>query len=193
MKQLSIGPLTLFGEHAGTHVHVTVLGAGAPGQRPLCGRITVTTAEWQALEATASVMLVGARTQAELAGLRVLFEEQGRALHATRATVTSQRAELEQMQPILSVIGDWDWPGIVRDGITIRDALEAAAKALAHVSIERDKAKQPRIDDESRCAVCGWPLAESVVKGCVRGNCSQRPRPDNLYAPERAAREMLAR
>lgn len=44
-------------------------------------------------------------------------------------------------------------------------------------------------DVDSRCAVCGWLLAESVDKGCVRGNCSMRPRPAKLYAPERAAKE----
>lgn len=31
--------------------------------------------------------------------------------------------------------------------------------------------------DETRCRVCGWPLAESADKGCVPGNCSQRPAP----------------
>lgn len=34
-----------------------------------------------------------------------------------------------------------------------------------------------RLWDETRCRVCGWPLAESVDKGCVPGNCSQRPLP----------------
>lgn len=47
----------------------------------------------------------------------------------------------------------------------------------------------PHVDEEFRCAVCGWPLAESVERGCVRGNCSHRPRPDRLYAPERAEKE----
>lgn len=44
-------------------------------------------------------------------------------------------------------------------------------------------------DDESRCAVCGWGLCDSVEKGCARGNCSMRPRPERLYSPKRAARE----
>jgi hypothetical protein len=44
-------------------------------------------------------------------------------------------------------------------------------------------------DDDSRCAVCGWPLTTDIKDGCVRGNCSQRPRPERLYAPERAAKE----
>ena len=47
----------------------------------------------------------------------------------------------------------------------------------------------PPTKDDSRCAVCGWPLAESADKGCVRGNCSLRPIPDNWYDEERARRE----
>lgn len=31
--------------------------------------------------------------------------------------------------------------------------------------------------DESRCRVCGWPLADEISKGCVKGNCSLRPTP----------------
>jgi len=48
--------------------------------------------------------------------------------------------------------------------------------------------------DKNRCAVCGWPLAESVTKGCVRGNCSQRPMPeaDNYYDRERSNDEAAA-
>lgn len=30
--------------------------------------------------------------------------------------------------------------------------------------------------DETRCRICGWPLAETAVLGCVAGNCSQRGR-----------------
>lgn len=36
---------------------------------------------------------------------------------------------------------------------------------------------QPRAWDESRCRVCGWPLAASADQGCVPGNCSMRPLP----------------
>lgn len=45
------------------------------------------------------------------------------------------------------------------------------------------------LKDESRCAVCAWPLAESAEKGCVRGNCSQRPFPEVFYDLDRANRE----
>jgi hypothetical protein len=56
------------------------------------------------------------------------------------------------------------------------------------VAIYEVPAEQPQLDD-SRCAVCAWPLEDSASKGCTRGNCSQRPRPENLYDPERAKRE----
>lgn len=44
-------------------------------------------------------------------------------------------------------------------------------------------------DDSSRCAVCGWPLQESADEGCIRGNCSMRPRPGKLYNIVRAETE----
>lgn len=39
------------------------------------------------------------------------------------------------------------------------------------------------------CAVCGWQLAESADKGCVRGNCSMRPVPEFWTDPDRALAE----
>ena len=60
------------------------------------------------------------------------------------------------------------------------------------LSLEDEHARM-RADIESRCAVCGWPLAEFPEKGCTRGNCSYRPRPTNLYAPARAEREAADR
>lgn len=47
----------------------------------------------------------------------------------------------------------------------------------------------PPETDPSRCAVCAWPLVDSAENGCVRGNCSQRPKPERLYDPARAAFE----
>lgn len=46
----------------------------------------------------------------------------------------------------------------------------------------------PFVDAESRCAVCAWPLGPGRLQ-CFPGNCSMRPLPDRLYAPERAQRE----
>lgn len=31
--------------------------------------------------------------------------------------------------------------------------------------------------DETRCRVCGWPLAGTVAQGCTEENCSMRPVP----------------
>ena len=31
--------------------------------------------------------------------------------------------------------------------------------------------------DETRCRICGWPIAESIEKGCTKEDCSMRPRP----------------
>ena len=44
-------------------------------------------------------------------------------------------------------------------------------------------------DDTSRCAVCGWSIYASRAEGCVRGDCSWRPLPKRLYAPDRAVSE----
>lgn len=59
---------------------------------------------------------------------------------------------------------------------------------------QAQKASRPSAlppDDESRCACCAGPLAESVSEGCVRGNCSQRPLPTKFYAPDRVLREQI--
>ena len=87
-----------------------------------------------------------------------------------------------------------------------RDNARANARILAHSYTHDSRPPQhvvdealayparpepPFVDDESRCAVCGWPLAlpPSTAGTCLRGNCSMRPRPERLYAPERAAKE----
>lgn len=90
---------------------------------------------------------------------------------------------------------------LVRDGASLDEAGAAAAKAFAESIRNESKRLEAwaanieralHVDDESRCAVCGWPLKERVEDGCTRGNCSHRPRPERLYAPERAAREWQA-
>lgn len=70
--------------------------------------------------------------------------------------------------------------------------LTRMGNVVAEVSRLREAVSPPRApqaDDESRCAICGWPLKAMVSEGCVRGNCSMRPFPEYAYAPERAARE----
>jgi len=67
---------------------------------------------------------------------------------------------------------------------------EAQADLWIALGLDLDaEAKRLSDDIENRCAVCGWPLKERADDGCVRGNCSMRPRPERLYAPERAKRE----
>lgn len=56
---------------------------------------------------------------------------------------------------------------------SVRDALRAAdVLAEWHSSLYPDGWR-------SRCDWCGWPLEDDPNKGCVRGNCSQRPRPQH--------------
>lgn len=65
----------------------------------------------------------------------------------------------------------------------------AGAEAALLTAPEVDDHRRLVEDDDTRCAVCGWTLAERPEQGCVRGNCSQRPLPDRFYAPTRARLE----
>jgi hypothetical protein len=47
-------------------------------------------------------------------------------------------------------------------------------------------------NDPNRCAVCGWTLSPSRDLGCVRGDCSMRPKPETFYDADRAAEEYAA-
>lgn len=67
-------------------------------------------------------------------------------------------------------------------------AAQADLWAALGLDLDQEHARL-QADIASRCAVCGWPLAEKPESGCVRGNCSHRPRPEHLYAPDRAERE----
>lgn len=40
--------------------------------------------------------------------------------------------------------------------------------------------------DEARCRICGWPIVDNQMKGCVKDNCSMRPYPDR-HADEPAS------
>ncbi len=72
------------------------------------------------------------------------------------------------------------------DNLRVRSASQTCA-IPGGASGARESAQA--LDDPSRCAVCGWRLAENAASGCVRGYCSLRPIPPRLYAPERAALE----
>lgn len=55
-KQINIGPLTFIGDRLGGHIHVSVLGAGDVGQRPLAGTFVVGDAEWEAFANQATII-----------------------------------------------------------------------------------------------------------------------------------------
>ena len=83
--------------------------------------------------------------------------------------------------------------------------LDAAAELFAHdmcdawawneyvsaaaVIITRHFNAQPPAALIERCAICGWPLQALPERGCVKGNCSQRPFPKRFYDFERACQE----
>lgn len=69
-------------------------------------------------------------------------------------------------------------------GTHTQKCFRSAVKERAAALVER--AKPEPSTDLNRCAVCGWPLAESRDKGCARGDCSQRPFPEHFYDPQRA-------
>jgi hypothetical protein len=83
--------------------------------------------------------------------------------------------------------------GSIEDGVAFRFGREGGWV----VDIEDLRAIVKAADEtrdayrESRCAVCGWHLEARAEDGCVRGNCSYRPRPAKLFDPERADRESL--
>lgn len=85
---------------------------------------------------------------------------------------------VEEANPDVDANGHCEWCCGSR---AVTERVRAAQKASPSLP--------PRVDDVSRCACCGVPLAASVREGCVRGNCSQRPLPLNFYAPERHLRE----
>lgn len=51
------------------------------------------------------------------------------------------------------------------------------------------------MSEEKRCEVCGWPLADSVLRGCVEGNCGYRPNEntDEYYRIKKRREELRKR
>jgi hypothetical protein len=123
LSELHIGAVTLIGETQGAHVQVTVLGAGSPGHRPLCGRVKMNAAEWASVNA--------ARELVELERLRAEVEQNVEAhlmsdptaeiayLKAERDRLLAERdelrAEIEQIKNRLGLLsGVWGWRFAIR-------------------------------------------------------------------------------
>jgi hypothetical protein len=81
---------------------------------------------------------------------------------------------------------EWTWADAEADPCPLEEITHWRELPAAPGSLPQ--APDP-LKDDSRCAICAWPLAESPEKGCVRGNCSQRPFPEVFYDLERANRE----
>ena len=72
------------------------------------------------------------------------------------------------------------------------DQLAGLQRLVESLVNERGEGRrQETADDESRCAVCGWPLKADIDEGCVREVCSAGDPPKRKYAPQRFALEQL--
>ena len=109
----------------------------------------------------------------------------------TYAILEVSAAAYEEIAARLRAIA---WDHAFQDRVAVRDksaGLDVVTYTLIDMQgIALAKEEAPRdVLDPNRCAVCGWSLATSREEGCVRGNCSLRPRPERLYDSERAWRE----
>lgn len=107
-------------------------------------------------------------------------------------TVPSEPTE-EMIRKALSSTSHWrDIPGsaltVNMEKMRIRwRAMLAARPAAPPVAAEQPGSAKP-----ARCEICGWPLEDSIEKGCVPGNCSYRPDPGSEeYARIQRNRERL--
>lgn len=74
----------------------------------------------------------------------------------------------------------------------LRSQLAGLQRLVETLVNERGEGRQSTAaDDESRCAVCGWPLKATIEDGCVREVCSAGDPPKRKYAPHRFALEQL--
>jgi hypothetical protein len=85
---------------------------------------------------------------------------------------------------ILAIVDEAQCPATIR---RLRNALHRVAPPPT----EAQRAAIPRNLplDLNRCAVCAWPLKDRREDGCVRGDCSMRPRPERMYDAARAEAE----
>lgn len=126
------------------------------------------------------------RLRAENDALRAEVERMREALDAARNAARALVAHVDN----LGALADDNDPRAMALAAPI-GATQADLYAALGLDLDEETSRL-RADIDDRCAVCGWTLATSAEAGCVRGNCSMRPRPERLYAPERAVREALA-
>lgn len=99
-NQITLGGMTLIGERMGSHIHVTVLGIGPRGHRPLCGTIRVVESEWLAMQHAAEQLetlrsVLGSWCFAELVEDAHCTDYQG-ALLAVARLETQAKEQTEQ-------------------------------------------------------------------------------------------------
>ena len=120
-----------------------------------------------------------------------VLKQEVRELEQQRDTArTAARALIAQVEHLAAFADDSD-PRVMATAAPLGAAQADLWLALG-LSLDEEHARM-QADIDSRCAVCGWQMADPI-KGtagfmCRPGDCSLRPPPEKLYAPERAKRE----
>lgn len=185
MTTLVLASLTLEG-HPAPDGRIRCVVHSATGQQEL----TVSLAEWTSLSALEQLlMLVEEQHRKDVAEVTRMQVQRDEARAALVAAVAAAQRFVAHVDDLASFADDDD-PRVMATAGPLGEAQAELWEALG-LSVEDERARL-EADIDSRCAVCGWTLAESVDTGCVRGNCSLRARPEKLYAPERAERELQA-
>lgn len=124
---------------------------------------------------------------AEVDVLKQEVRELEQQREAARAAARAMGAQVEN----LAAFADDSDPRVMATAAPLGAAQADLWLALG-LDLDAEHARM-QADIDSRCAVCGWTMPDPVngTAGfpCRPGNCSMRPRPEKLYAPERAARE----
>lgn len=149
--ELQLGHITFVGEVAGNHIHVTVLGIGAPGHRPLLGKLTMAGLEWSSLEMMVELKAISDRQQladrAEIARLDGLLGRE-RAEHVQTATTLSQTSELLDHY---------------------KQTFVEQGALLTEITTQRDAMKQSLAEHQPvRSVISDWDWRGIVADGCFR-------------------------
>ena len=138
---LSLGPLVLIARQAGPLLDVSITHLGLS-----VGEMHLSLPAWTGLVTLVDVLAAADRRHAED---RARMDAVNAANDRCLAEIVRLRAECNgrrfdpNLQPILSVLGDYDWSGIEADGWVpsgeYEDALRKLVKAMAEV--ERSVAK----------------------------------------------------